>query len=142
MAYIEWTPEFDLGIDETDRQHRRLVEVVNRVHEAMELHCPKCVMQAVVGDLVTYMEFHFAYEEQLLQRLRYPGRQLHRGEYMAMTRELKRFENALADGRAFASANLMGSLRRWLLDHMVRSDRAYANHECELRTGGVLALCG
>jgi hemerythrin len=142
MSYIDWTPDYDLGIEEIDRQHRRLVEVVNRLHDAMEQGCPKAAMQGVVCDLVTYTEIHFRYEEQLMNRLGYRGRDAHVLEHRKLSAELNEFELALAGGRLCVSLELMEFLKAWLPGHVGQADRALAEHALGLRGAGALALCG
>lgn len=139
MAYTDWNPDYDLGIAEIDRQHRRLVEIVNRLHDAVEQECPKGPMQAVVCDLMTYMEIHFAYEENLMQCLRFPALESHHREHSALTREVEGFEAALARGRAFVSTELTGVLKKWMLDHLLHVDRVFADHAHGMREAGALA---
>lgn len=140
MAYINWTQDYDLGIEEIDRQHRRLVEIVNRLHDAMEQGCPKGATQGVVCDLVTYLEIHFTYEERLMQRLDFPDQVAHKGEHRLVTREAQEFEAALASGGLNVSMELMGTLKTWLQDHVVRADRAYADLARAQRDTGAQAL--
>lgn len=128
MAYIDWTADNDLGIAEIDRQHRRLVEIVNRLYDAMEQRCPKFAMQGVVCDLVTYTEIHFAFEERLMQRLDFPDRESHRNEHWTMTNEVRKFEEALTNGRLCVSLELMDFLKGWLLNHVMHADWQLARH--------------
>lgn len=32
MAILAWVPELDTGIDEIDRQHRRIVDYINKLY--------------------------------------------------------------------------------------------------------------
>lgn len=142
MAYIDWTPDYDLGIEEIDRQHRRLVEIVNRLHDAMEQGCPQGAMQGVVCDLVTYTEIHFRYEEQMMQYLDFPDRDSHFVEHRVLTAELRDFEAALASGRLCVSVELMEFLRTWLLGHVRHSDRVLADYALGRRGVDAMAFCG
>ena len=141
MAFIDWTADYELGILEIDRQHRRLVEIVNRLHDAMEQDCPRGVVQGVVSDLVTYTELHFTYEEMLMRRMDYPGLESHLNEHSGLTRELMESESALKSGQSRVSVELMSFLRKWLLDHVIGEDRALANYAVGGPGVGVLVLC-
>ena len=141
MPFIEWTPAYDLGIEELDRQHRRLVEIVNRLHDAMEQGCPRGAMQGAVYDLVSYTEIHFATEERLMRRLEYPGLESHRDKHQVLTRELDEYASALASERMGVSMEFMSFLREWLLNHVVHADGALANHAFGSRQVGSLVLC-
>ncbi|HEY3442167.1 MAG TPA: bacteriohemerythrin [Paludibaculum sp.] len=140
MAYIDWSPDYDLGIAEIDRQHRRLVEIVNRLHDAMEQRSPKCAMQGVVCDLATYTEIHFAYEERMMQSVDMPDWETHCSEHRVLAREVRSFELDLASGRLSVSMELMDVLRRWLLVHVLHADRELVNHANRLHSAATLAL--
>jgi hemerythrin-like metal-binding protein len=140
MAYIDWSPAYDLGIAEIDRQHRRLVEIVNRLHDAMEQRSPKSAMQGVACDLATYTEIHFAYEERLMQSMDLPDWEAHRSEHRVLAHEIRSFEADLATGRLSVSMDLMAVLRGWLLDHVLRADRELVDHAKGLRSGATLLL--
>jgi hemerythrin len=36
MAFIDWKPEYSVGHAEIDQQHRKLVEIINSLYEAMK----------------------------------------------------------------------------------------------------------
>lgn len=140
MAYIDWSPDYDLGIAEIDRQHRRLVEIVNRLHDAMVQRSPKSAMQGVVCDLATYTEFHFAYEERLMQSMDLPDWEAHRSEHRVLAHEIRSFETDLAVGRLSVSMDLMAVLQRWLLNDVLHADRELVQHAKGLRGGAILVL--
>jgi len=140
MAYFDWTPDYDLGIAELDRQRRRLLEIVNRLYEAVEQNCPKFVVQGVMCDLVSYVEIHLAYKERMMQRMNFPGRESHRARHKVLTKELKSFETALAGGGATVSTELKNQVRDWLTDRLIRADQEPAHYDQDLPRGGILAL--
>ncbi len=35
MAFFEWTHAFSVGVEEIDQQHKRLMGLVNRLHDAI-----------------------------------------------------------------------------------------------------------
>ena len=50
MSLLVWLPELDTGIDEIDRQHRRIVDYINQLHEVRSTH-DREVLGNVIGGL-------------------------------------------------------------------------------------------
>lgn len=126
VAFIEWTSEYDMGIEEIDRQHRRLAEIVNRLRDAMEQSCPRAPMQGILCDLLAFVELHFAHEERLMRQMRFAGGHSHRLAHRALTGEVQQFEVALANGEVRGSFELTERLKSWLLSEEVPADRLLA----------------
>ncbi len=141
MAYITWVPDYDLGIDCIDRQHRRLLEIVNRLNDAVEQRCPRGVIQSIVCDLTTYTEIHFSDEEDLMQRLGFPDWDKHRAEHTVLSAELRKLESALAGGQLRISGDVMEFLKSWHLDHICQADRAFGFFALASEDRATLAQC-
>jgi len=126
MAFVEWTPELSVGNEEIDAQHRRLVDLVNQLHEAM--------VEGVVGEklghflveLVEYTKYHFSTEERLFEERGYPARDEHVAEHQDFVARLLEFMEAYNEGNAAISVGMLQYLREWILHHIREVDRQYA----------------
>ena len=70
MALLVWLPELDTGIEEIDRQHRRIVEYINKLHELKATH-DRAELGEVIGEMVDYTLSHFVFEEALIENAGY-----------------------------------------------------------------------
>jgi hemerythrin-like metal-binding protein len=128
MAFLEWKHDFDLDLPAIDRQHRRLVEILNQLHDAMIKGAPAAALHKILDDLVAYTQSHFRDEEREMQKAGYPRLPEHRREHAELTSTVLRFQQDLAAGRVALSVQLLGFLKAWLREHIQKSDKAFAAH--------------
>ena len=128
MAFVEWKPEYSVGILEIDSQHRRLLDIINQMHDAMKMGGKPAAITAVVNELVGYTRYHFAYEERLMEEAGYPQLEEHRRKHRAMVGQVDSFRDAAGSASAAVSLKLMGFLKDWLSRHIMETDQYYARH--------------
>ena len=124
MAYMEWTRDLNIGIDVIDEQHRRIVDYINTLHDALE----KDDQQAVAGvfeDLVDYTLTHFTFEESLLEEAGYTYISAHKRLHQLFVRKLDGYKVRYEDGDKEALAELSRMLKAWLVNHIRHDDADY-----------------
>ncbi len=121
MPLLEWKAEYSVNISEIDEQHRKLIDLVNRLYDAMKVGQGKTVMAAILGELVQYIAYHFATEERLFREHRYPDAALH----AALTAQAKDLQARYGHQPGSLSVETMRFLRDWLNHHILGSDRKY-----------------
>jgi hemerythrin len=126
MAFVEWKNAFSVGVLEIDDQHRKLLAIINHLHDAMRAGSDTAELSRVMDELVNYTRFHFAFEEQLMERVAYPDVQEHRRRHQAMVARVVQFQADVANARALFSMKLMEFLKYWLSKHILETDMAYA----------------
>ncbi|MEW8498684.1 MAG: hemerythrin domain-containing protein, partial [Candidatus Thiodiazotropha taylori] len=67
--FVEWSDALSVGIEEIDEQHKMLVDLVNKMHEAIHQRHGSDVVKSILGDLAEYTRIHFAVEESLMRIL-------------------------------------------------------------------------
>ena len=125
MPYISWTPEWSVEITAFDQQHRRLVDLINQVHEAMRARKSEEVIERVLGELVVYTKTHFAAEETLMATHAYPDLAAHRGEHQALIDKVTDFQEKRRAKMLMLSVDLLEFLTAWLKNHIQKTDKKY-----------------
>jgi hemerythrin-like metal-binding protein len=128
MALIQWTSKLSLNVDEIDRQHRKLVDMINELDAAMGQGMGKAAVGKILDGLVAYTQFHFGAEEKLLAEHKYPGFERHKHEHETFVKKLIDFKAGYAKGQLGLSISVMSFLSTWLTDHIMGTDRQYAPH--------------
>jgi hemerythrin-like metal-binding protein len=126
MAFLNWTSEYDLGVEAMDRQHRHLVELINQLHTAMKNGAPRSEIYAVFEGLATYTQTHFAAEEGYMRQLGYPDVAAHQRLHRELVARLGELWRDFQTGRMTVSLELSRFLKGWLLNHILENDRKYA----------------
>ena len=126
MALITWNETLAVNIKKIDDQHKRLVELINILHDSMKAGKGNDVIGPILSDLLSYTAFHFATEEKLFQQFAYPEYLLHKKEHDALANKVKAFINDFRAGKISVTIEVMNFLRDWLRNHILGSDQKYA----------------
>lgn len=117
MPYFVWDDSLLVGIKSIDEQHRRLVDMVNGLHDAAEQSGHQCLTPELVDQLKAYAAEHFHIEEGYMQAFAYPDFEAHLKEHEGFSAAVQYFEKACADGRTHP-AEVLEFLKQWLTEHI------------------------
>lgn len=124
---IDWTAEDSVGIESIDDQHKRLVDMTNRLFKAiMDDHgIPQA--KELLEELAEYVAEHFTYEEKLLAQHGYPRDLLieHVEEHRKWTQRIYDFMVKYNADDPTVDIELYDMLREWVTDHLHVTDMKY-----------------
>ena len=102
MTFWPWSKELEVGIGEIDEQHKWLVDLTNRLHDALEADADLEKTSEILESLMDYTMNHFIVEEDLFLRLGYPETDAHKAEHNKFTGQImsliERHENGDSAG--------------------------------------------
>lgn len=127
MAFVEWTQENSVGISLFDNQHKQLFQYLNQIFDAMKLGKGNDVLTATLTNLAKYTVTHFAAEENLMTKYKYPGMTAHVKEH---TKFVEKVEALIADhnaGKPVLSIEITQFVKNWIINHINVSDKAYTD---------------
>ena len=122
MKALVWTPELDTGIAVIDRQHERIVDLINALGAAG--HDQDAIADAL-GELVDYTMSHFAFEEELMEEAGYQFCAAHKRVHDMFTRRVSEYKLRFDAGEDVTD-ELRSMLSRWLFNHIRSDDKAYS----------------
>lgn len=122
MAKVRWENAMSVGVSEIDVDHRQLVEIVNRLHDALTARDSREVIMATIESLLDYTRDHFRHEEEAMRALDYPRAQSHEQEHRDLLGRLLAFKERAAQG-APLTIEIMDFLGGWLTNHMLDADK-------------------
>ncbi len=120
---IVWTSDLYTGIDAIDNQHRRIVDYINQLEDAIAQAKP-LVVGAVLDELVDYTLSHFAFEESLQIEAGYKLAKPHKAIHDMFTKRVGDFQIKHRAGENVAQ-EVHDMLGTWLVHHIKRDDMAY-----------------
>ncbi|MGQ9819972.1 MAG: bacteriohemerythrin [Candidatus Kapaibacteriales bacterium] len=127
MAFIVWKENYAVGINVIDSQHKRLVEIINDLNEALQEGKSKEVLGEILLNFINFVHLHFKTEEEIMVKEDFNEYAIHRYEHEKLTDEMKRFYEDYLEGSAYISAQLMNYFRDWLMDHIMAKDKKLAS---------------
>ena len=133
---VELTGSFEIEVDAIDADHRRLVEIINEITEAIDDdRAGECA--ALVPHFVEFSKQHFEREEALLAKHDYPLAEKHREHHAALAVKMTNIE-ALSR-RAAHSQPARDALRKELvfilMDDVINEDLAFKSFLMKAEAG-------
>ena len=134
MSLLAWSSMFSVGVKDIDDQHKRLVDMANALNDAMKAGHGKDAVGKILNDLVSYTQNHFAFEERLMDKHKYPMSPQHKQEHKDLVKTVGEFKAKFEKGDAALTSEVMTFLRDWLSKHIMNSDKMFGK---DLNSKGV-----
>jgi hemerythrin len=126
MAFVEWSDKFSVGITSIDNQHKKLVEIVNKLHTAMLAGKGNEILGGIFNELVKYTSEHFATEEMYFKVHKYSQEAIHKKEHEDLVKQALELQKKFAAGGTGVTMSTATFLKDWLGKHILNSDKAYS----------------
>lgn len=123
MTIIEWNDSFSVNVDKLDRQHKKLVEILNELGDAMKHGKGIDELGRLINNLALYAAKHFETEEMYFNRFQYPGAGSHRKEHATFLTKAAEFQYGLNNS---VTLNAIHFLKHWLITHIQETDKKYS----------------
>lgn len=131
MALFEWRDDFSVKVASVDAQHKRLVGMLNELHDAMLKGASAEHLGGILNGLVEYTAYHFAHEEAMFAQTHYPDAEAHIAEHKALVDQVLAFKAKFEAKQASINMELMKFLKDWLVKHILGSDKKFGPHMVE-----------
>lgn len=129
---FQWKERYNLGINEIDIQHKRLLEIGQKAYEIALLndgydHYDE--IMNILDELLEYTEYHFNYEENMLKNYGY--KEIHNQEeehyyYVYKIKSIASKED-IDDNQKKTILEILDFLSQWISNHIMLSDGKYAS---------------
>ena len=125
MTHIVWSNDLDTGIEVIDKQHRRIVEYINKLHDVQETG-DQAQIGGVLDELVDYTLSHFTFEESLMEEAGYPYIKAHKRVHQLFVKRVNEYLQRFQSGEDI-TAELLNTLKAWLINHIRNDDNDYSD---------------
>ena len=125
----ELTPDLMTGNQLVDREHKELLEAVNRLMDACSEGKGREKSAEVFRYLLSYVDKHFADEERLQMQAKYPGYAAHKNFHESYKKNLRDIEKTLvAEGPTIAMLSALNRQVGILVTHIRWDDKKMAEY--------------
>lgn len=123
MEEIVWDQHFSVGILKFDEEHKGLILMINRLIS----HSQATTELGLLVKMTQYAREHFLSEEKLMAQYDYPDREAHINQHRDFRRKTMDFCMALIDKEESSAENTLQDLGDWLVNHILKTDKAYSS---------------
>ncbi|MBW2963860.1 bacteriohemerythrin [Candidatus Woesearchaeota archaeon] len=121
MPFIEWDDSLSLDLAEIDAQHKREVELLNRLHDAKDSD-----KKAIFHKIAEHTVMHFSTEEKYFDRFHYSKSAAHKEAHQNFLKEVARIGAEVDAGKGLSAKN-ENLIKVWLVNHIKSMDAKYVN---------------
>jgi len=118
-----WDPSYETGDPQVDAEHRALIGMINKFHEAVQKQKARVIMDEVLKRLEDYILMHFSHEEQLMFESGYPDYKAHETAHRNLTRHANEMIQGFRSGTLGVPVTLSRFLQDWLSLHIMQTDK-------------------
>ncbi len=123
---LEWNDDtLSVKVGMIDRQHKKMVNMINELHDAIEAGRAKELLAQLLIKLVHYTYYHFATEEKYFKRYGYPDAALHKSEHDDLRTQVAKLDDRYYEGDKMVTTDIMNLLKSWLFTHIIGSDQKF-----------------
>jgi len=126
MALFLWNDEFSVKVGTFDGHHKRLIDLINQLHDAMSSGKGREVIGKIVNSLIEYTKYHFGEEERLMTKYVYDGLPVHKIEHQKFVDKVSDLKAKLDKGDMSVTMETMRFLKEWLSKHILETDKKYS----------------
>lgn len=125
MSFFSWQVKYETGIQSIDNDHKRLVEMIDSLFDAMSKGEAKEAIGEIVNGLIQYSVVHFNREEVYMKTTGYENFDKHKAAHDSFTEKVKGYRKSLESGQFNITVEVVSFLRDWLINHIQFTDRDY-----------------
>ncbi len=126
MAIMQWNDNFSVNVAVIDGQHKKLVSMINELHDSMKQGKGNEVLSKIINGLISYTGSHFQTEEKYFDQFGYPEADAHKREHAAFVQKVTDFKAGFEKGEISLTIEVMHFLSDWLRNHIKGSDKRYS----------------
>lgn len=128
MEKIVWRDSLNIGSYNIDKQHKILINIINRLIDSKNSNEDRRVINEVLSELLEYSIIHFRDEELLLENVNFPNLEQHKNKHYSFKLNLAKSCEDVMTGKADVNKKLIDFLSDWFTHHISQEDQSFKNY--------------
>lgn len=120
-----WSEILETGFKEIDEQHKKLVEIMNKLFKAYSENDHKKTLKTILNELSDYSRYHFRTEELYFDQFNYINKAEHINEHNKFMNSINDIQKKFSSLEGVFSLKLLIFLQEWVTNHILASDKKY-----------------
>ncbi len=130
-AFLVWKDEYSVGIESFDREHKRLLNLINNLRAAVLCSTGEEFERHNLDELLDYTRTHFKREERLMEEHSFFDYEGHKAQHDQMIDFVQRFVERYEEEGNRVLSEVADYLTQWLLQHINVTDKKYSTFFAE-----------
>ena len=122
---IQWSDDWDVHVEEINKQHKYLIDIINRIHSAINEGRINRELEMFLEDVLKYAIFHFRTEERYFDLFQYEFSGKHKEEHENMRKKIANFHIQYLEKGVEIIGEFTEFLEDWLIEHIGTHDKQY-----------------
>jgi len=119
---IEWDESYSVGVKRIDIQHKKMLGMIGDLEDSVNLGTSSKLLGNTIKFLVDYIRYHFADEEELMERFNYSELDFQRERHHEFIQKVTSVLQDLKAGKGVDVLHVMQYLIDWNVDHILKND--------------------
>jgi hemerythrin-like metal-binding protein len=125
-AFFTWSDELSVGNHFIDNDHKKLIQMINNFHKAIQEGRGDEVICKVLHNLAIYTREHFKREEDEMVRIKYPMFAEHKKQHEQLLKQFSMLQNDFNNEKKISTTQIAEFLKGWLYNHILQTDKLLA----------------
>jgi hemerythrin len=122
MPLLQWKPQYSVGVEAVDHEHRELIDLINTLYDQLTEGQSKVKVEAFFGDLFKGISAHFALEERFMSERRYDQLTEHKSDHERLLDQIRDIMDEFTNEAVLDTGELAVRLEAWFARHFETHD--------------------
>jgi len=122
MSLLQWKPEYSVGVESMDVEHREMIDLINEIYEKLDSAPDADQIEDCLGDIFSTVSMHFALEESLMRKSNYAEYQAHKDNHEELLDQIRDLMDDFAADTSAGAVKLERGLSDWFAGHFATFD--------------------
>ena len=122
MSLLQWKPEYSVGIQSMDDEHREMIDLINATYEKLKSNADADQVEEYLGEIFSTISMHFALEERIMRSAAYGEFQAHKDDHEVLLDRLRDLMDDFFVDPTSGASRLEQSLSNWFAGHFSTFD--------------------
>jgi len=122
MSLLEWKPEYSVGIESMDDEHREMIALINDVYAKLGTSPDADTIEDCLEEIFNTISLHFALEERIMREQGYDEYEDHKEDHEDLLDEIRDLMDEFVADEKEGARRLEERLSGWFSQHFASFD--------------------
>ena len=122
MSLLQWKPEYSVGVQSMDDEHREMIDLINATYEKLTSDAAADQVEEYLGEILSTISMHFALEERIMKNSNYDEYRAHKDDHEELLDQIRDLMDDFESNPESGAEHLKQDLSDWFSGHFSTFD--------------------